>query len=259
MTRETYDTAYFHRLARIEDEHFWFRFRNGVIARLMRQIVAGREPDCRVLEVGCGNGNALRHLQAACPDARVLGMDPFWEGLRLARQRAGCSLVLADIQNPPFRECFAAVGLFDVLEHLPDDRLVLKNVGALLVGGGTLFLTVPAHMCLWSYFDEASHHRRRYSREQLRTLLHDGGFQIEYLTEFMFVLFPLAWIVRRLSAFVFRRKKQADAKELSMRELRVVPVWNGILGALLGAELPLIARRLRIPLGSSLLAIARKP
>jgi len=116
-------------------------------------------------------------------------------------------------------------------------------------------LTVPAHLNLWSYFDEASGHCRRYSRKQLESTLAECGFRVEYMTEFMMALYPVLWLARRLSAWM---RKPNSAPTDSLPDLRVIPVLNQLLPLLLYWELPLLRRRIRIPLGSSLLAIARR-
>lgn len=255
----SYDPQYFAPLYAAEDRHFWFRARGGVIAAAAARAVRGRPPGYRVLEVGCGTGVALRTLAAACPQGSVVGMDLFAEGLRFARRRVATPLVRGDAHAPPFRVPFAAVGLFDVLEHLPDDRAVLRDLHAMLAPGGALLLTVPASPALWSYFDEASHHCRRYTRADLAAKLAGAGFAVEYLSPFMAALFPVLWAGRRVAALRERlARRPADAGAMAIDELRVVPGLNGLLAAVLGWERLWVARGWRLPMGSSLLAIARK-
>jgi len=92
-----YDPAFFDQLARIEDRHFWFCARNDLILGLARRISSSLKPCELVLEVGCGTGNVLRHLEAACPDCRLVGLELWFEGLRHARSRSGAFLVQAFI------------------------------------------------------------------------------------------------------------------------------------------------------------------
>jgi SAM-dependent methyltransferase len=258
-----YDPAYFARLFQIEDRHFWFRARNRIIAAAARQIVAGLPPDYRVLEVGCGTGNVLRFLERACPNGTVVGMDLFVEGLHYARRRTSCVLVCGDARLPPFRLPFSVIGLFDVLEHLPDDRCLLRDLQGMLGPGGALLLTVPAYRSLWSYFDEVSRHCRRYEPAELHSKLTEAGFQVEYLTPYMLALYPLVRIGRRAAASRgAQRRATVDpdhARGLAERELRIMPVLNQLLSLCLLPEARLIARRCKLPLGTSLLAVARKP
>jgi SAM-dependent methyltransferase len=246
-----YDPAHFEPLARIEDRHFWFRARNRVIEAVIRPIVAGLPRGYRVLEVGCGTGNVLRVLDRACREGTVVGMDLFAEGLRFARGRTRRPLVQGDVRTPPFRAPFDVIGAFDVLEHLPNDLEVMQCLRAMLKPGGTFLVTVPAHPSLWSYFDEASNHVRRYTPEALRTRLAQSGFEVEFLTQYMASIYPLVWLQRRL------RQSAATDRERLAGELKIIPVLNGLLTGILALESRLIAHRRRLPIGTSLLAVAR--
>lgn len=256
----SYDPTYFALLFAIEDRHFWFRARNEVIATLASQITAGLPSGYRVLEVGCGTGNALRVLEEACPGGMVVGMDLFAEGLQYARRRTDCPLVQGDMHAPPFGTQFDLIGLFDLLEHLPDDMQILRTLHAMLTQEGVLVLTVPAHPSLWSYFDEASRHCRRYRPAALESKLIRAGYRVEYLTQYMASIFPLVWMGRRLAALTARRSA-SDARrthDLAARDLRIMPVVNDLLALLLAQEAHLIACRRPLPIGISLLAVAGK-
>lgn len=260
VVNRSYDPAYFAHLFAVEDRHFWFRARNQVISTLVRQITARLVLGYWVLEVGCGTGNVLRVLEQVCLGGVVVGMDLFAEGLRYARERTSCPLLQGDMHAPPFGVQFDLVGLFDVLEHLPDDMQVLRDLHAMLASGGTLLLTVPAHPSLWSYFDEASRHCRRYKLTELESKLIRAGYQIEFITPYMASIFPLVWLGRRLALLTDRRPSDDTerAHDLSCNELRVVPVFNELLAWLLAQEARAIGRCLRLPIGTSLLVVARK-
>jgi SAM-dependent methyltransferase len=254
MTNGTYDPSYFEPLSVIEDRHFWFRTRRKVISNLVKQIVSDMKPGYRVLEVGCGTGNVLRALQDVCSDGVVVGMDLFSEGLVYARKCASCHLVRGDIRALPFSKKFDLIGLFDVLEHLPDDLSVLVDLHSILEDDGVLLLTVPAHPSLWSDFDRASHHCRRYGLDELKEKLTCNGYRVEYLTHYMASIYPLVWLERQLKDLIDARSANAQVSD----ELRIVPVVNDLLTSLLALEARLISRRKRIPFGTSLLVIARK-
>jgi len=258
---ESYDPAYCAPLFAIEDRHFWFRARNQAIATLVRQLTVGLAPGYRVLEVGCGTGNVLRVLEQVCPTGTVIGMDLFAEGLRYAQQRTHCPLVQGDVHAAPCTTPFALIGLFDVLEHLPDDGQILHDLWTLLVPGGVLLLTVPAHPALWSYCDEAAHHCRRYSQHELAGKLSRSGYCIEYLSPYMASLFPLMWLGRRLAAALHRSTAHTPGHSAALAgaELQVWPGINELLAWVLAQETRLLARRCRLPLGTSLVAIARRP
>jgi SAM-dependent methyltransferase len=258
VAHASYDPQFFAKIAAVEDRHFWFCARNRIIAAAAHGVVAGLAPGYRVLEVGCGTGVVLRQLVEICRGGEVIGMDLFPEAVAFASRRASCPVLAGDVLNPPELGAIDMVGIFDVLEHLPDDRVILRGLHRLLKPGGALLLTVPAHMSLWSYFDVSSCHCRRYERGELASRLGEAGFRIEYLTEFMTVLFPLVWAGRRLKGGK-RSINREEANAKTSGELKVVPGMNGLLKAVLSLEAAAIARRWRLPKGTSLLAIARKP
>ncbi len=256
--RGGYDPAYFAPLAGIEDRHFWFRSRNRVIEGLVRQIESELRPGYRILEVGCGTGNVLRVLRRVCTRGMTVGMDLFAGGMPFARQRTDAELIRGDVHAPPFGARFELVGLFDVLEHLPDDVEALSALRVLLRPGGRLILTVPAHASLWSYFDEASRHARRYDESDLIRKLTEAGFEIEYWSNYMMILFPLLWAGRRWASLNNRRSPgEGRIRELANAELRIIPGINELLALALTLELQIIGRRRQLPMGTSLLAIAR--
>lgn len=252
-----YDPAWFDVLAEVEERHFWFRARNGVIATAVRRLLPELGPSPRLLEVGCGNGYVLKMLREICPGAKLTGMDLFQEGLEHARQRCHCTLVPGDILNAPFADgSFDLIGMFDVLEHLPDDRRALGALWSLLAPGGGVVLTVPACRALWSYFDEIGGHYRRYERAGLASRFVECGFEVSYITHFMTTLFPLVWMARRNGR---PGREHADSVRRAKNELRIRPLTNELLRRLLGWERWWLASRRRLPVGTSLLVIARKP
>jgi hypothetical protein len=98
-----------------------------------------------------------------------------------------------------------------------------------------------------------THEQRRYTRRSLGALLASAGFRIETLTFANMSTFPAALTVRGLERLTGRAGNASDA------DLRVpmAPV-NGVFNAMLAVE----GAWLRIgslPIGSSLMALARKP
>jgi SAM-dependent methyltransferase len=253
-----YDPQFFARIAAVEDRHFWFRARNRVIAAAVGSLVRILSPGYRVLEVGCGTGGVLRMLSEVCQTGEVIGCDLYPEAVEFARKKSGCCVHTDDIMNPSKdMGRFDLVCFFDVLEHLPDESQTLKALRSFLKADGRLIVTVPAHSSLWSYFDVAACHCRRYEPEQLIQVLQENGFEIEYQTEFMSLLFPIIWTSRRMAGIGLPGSR-ATAANKAASELKVVPVLNDILKMVLAWEPSLIRRRMKLPIGSSLLAIASK-
>ena len=256
-----YDPAFFAQLDKVEDRHFWFRARKRAVGTVLRQLADEFPPGFNVLELGCGNGGMLRLLKQSCPGGKVFGMDLYREALIHANHRSNCPLLQGDVMLPPFSETIHLVGMFDVLEHIQEDESVLLGIRKMLAPGGALCITVPAHMTLWSYFDKAARHARRYSFDELRDKLRTAGFTLEYQTEFMSWIYPLVWMGRRLNHRIRSHNglsNMAEMRELTEADFRIMPGVNGLLDRALGGEAELIRHRRRISLGVSLLAVARK-
>jgi hypothetical protein len=123
-----------------------------------------------VLEVGAGLGSNTASLQT--PDVRswrCLEPDPaLADGLRHAtKDLSGCAITIGTIESVSC-EYFDCILYIDVLEHIEDDKAELTRAAALLRMGGRLVVMAPAHAFLYSPFDRAIGHYRRYDARSLR-------------------------------------------------------------------------------------------
>ncbi len=256
-THDSYDPRYFEPLFATEDRHFWFLARNRVICKLAAKALA-ETGHGRILEVGCGTGFVLRALEKEFAGMQVTGMDLFLEGLQLANRRVTCGLVQGDLSAPPFESGFDLVGMFDVLEHMEDDRAVLNHLYKLVKPGGSLLLTVPADPGLWSYFDVASCHFRRYSMKDLQEKVQAAGFTVDFISPFIALTYPAL----RIQRLLMNRSSSHDLKaagDQAEDDLKIVPVVNEIVRSILYLEAGWLALGNRLPFGSSLVLRAAKP
>jgi SAM-dependent methyltransferase len=250
-----YDPHFFRTLERVEGRHFWFVARREVVLDSLRRAVP--DLDRRALvDIGCGSGGLLQYLgDRGVPVAGAC--DAYLESLEIVRRRVAVPLVLVDEGRlPPLGPGHDLLALFDVLEHLDDDRGMLRFLHSALAPGGVVVLTVPAHPFLFDDRDELAHHRRRYRRSELREKLEDAGFSVRVLSHFMAPLVPLLLAMRVGTLLVPRsHRRSRDRQQL---EFRVVPVVNGLGRALLAAERQVL-RLGSLPFGSSIIAVAARP
>ncbi len=73
---------------------------------------------------------------------------------------------------------FDTIIYIDVLEHIEDDRAELERAAALLRPGGHVIILSPAHQNLYTPFDKAIGHFRRYNRSMLEALS-PAGLRLE--------------------------------------------------------------------------------
>jgi SAM-dependent methyltransferase len=236
-------------LVAAEEWHFWFRARRDLVLwAIQRHVPAART----VLEVGCGAGFVLSAIRDQDPQRFVIGCDRSVEALRRARQRDSRVPVFeADVRQLPLARQFDLILALDVIEHVDEDHLALAEMYRLTRPGGSLLLTVPQHRWLWSQVDEFSCHRRRYDRRELAAKVADAGFGIVHATSCFATTVPFALVARR-------RPRRAEDFDPSA-ELRLSALTNAVLRGLLAPEWMALKRGLSLPIGSSLLLVARRP
>lgn len=240
---------YFSYLARLEETNFWFRSRNHLLVWAIRRYF----PDlASFFEIGCGTGYVLSGIRGALPSAELSGSDIFTKGLGYAGERlSGVSLYQMDARRIPFAEEFDDVGAFDVLEHVEEDDVVLRQAYLAVKPGGGMILTVPQHRFLWSAIDDYSFHKRRYERKGLLEKVEGAGFEVLRVTSFVSLLLPLVLISRL-------RLRGRDVEFDPLAEFKIGKIMNAFLERVLGIERILIEKGLDFPVGGSLLLIAAR-
>ena len=126
-----------------------------------------------VAEVGTGIGATTQALQNAnvrtwlCiePDAKLATR--ISEKICAGTLPDICTVVTGFLQNQKAGELFDTVIYIDVIEHIEQDRAEIAEAFARLRPGGHLIVLVPAFQFLYSPFDRALGHFRRYSLPQL--------------------------------------------------------------------------------------------
>jgi SAM-dependent methyltransferase len=238
-------------LERVERDHWYYSGKR----RFVREWIARArppQPQDTLLDCGAGTGIFAREMESSC---RVLVLDDHEEALTILRKhfRAEQILRLAETGVPLPDASLEYVTALDVLEHVPDDAAVVRGFHRLLKPGGLAVVTVPAGMALWSDWDVALHHFRRYDRAQLRALFPADGWEIVHANYTNVVAYPAVWLVRKWRAI----RSWAGAGKTAIRtEDQIPPQW---LNALHRALFVGLARwRVPFPFGVSLLLVARR-
>ncbi len=247
--RQGYPEAGHRRCLAVEDSSYWFRHRNECITTVFARF----PPAGTVFDIGGGNGAVVRVLRRVGHDAVVV--EPGADGARAALGRGLSPVVNANVEAAGFQPgSLPAASMFDVLEHIDDDRDFLRGLGTLLAPGGRLYLAVPAYTWLWSEADRLAHHVRRYTQRSLRRAVTDAGFEVEYTTSF-FRLLPGPILVFRTIPSLLGRRRKPDAATSSEHSIPA-----GIVGKLLDRSLGrevAVLRHGRMRFGSSILLVAR--
>lgn len=234
----TFDPIFFEKLKKAEENHFWFQIRRKWIYDRIKHILP---PPAKILEIGCGSGNVSNFLSAK--GYEVTGCEYYQEAINIAWP--SLLKIQGDANNLPFGDNrFDIVGLFDVIEHFQDDKALIKEAFRVVRGGGIIAVTVPAREELWSQNDESSLHKRRYTKEMLRQIFSEVRLTpllLEYM--FMSLYLPMKYL---------RGKNKKNNNHFKINRL-----VNTCLKRLFDIE-RLISQGISLPIGTSLIAVARK-
>lgn len=241
MNSEEYERMY-----RLEDSYWWFVGRHHLVLSFLRQVYGNRS-DLKILDIGCGTGAMSRKL---APFGTVVSADFSPLALSFSRRRGLTRLAASDAMRLPFQDgTFDAIVAMDILEHVPDDQAALCEFQRVLKPGGRVLSTVPAYRSLWSGHDVALMHFRRYIAREVGERFSAARLRIERLTYAMTLLFPIVWLVRKVSP------GRSDPKATLMP----VPAFaNRALVSLLAGENALI-KRANLPFGVTVFCMAVRP
>lgn len=200
-----------------------------------------------VLEVGAGMG---ANVSLLCRDRvrRWVSLEPDPALCRrldteLGRLKLGarCHLVPGTLSDLPADDGFDAVLYLDVLEHIVDDGAELSRAAVHLRPGGALVILAPAHPGLYTDFDRAIGHQRRYTKATLLKAVPPrlGGQLLIYLDS-------VGLLASGANRLLLRQ---------AMPTPRQILWWDRMLVPLSRVVDPL----LRFTLGKSLLGVWRKP
>ncbi|MDI6840247.1 MAG: class I SAM-dependent methyltransferase [bacterium] len=127
-----------------------------------------------VIDVGCGTGRYTEWLTKKSDF--VVGMDINWSGLeRVKAKNIPVSLVQSVAEALPFKNLsFDFVLCTEVLEHIENDKLALKEMFRILMPGTSLLLSVP---CPPPPYPDSAHKRAGYTKVDIISLLRELGFE----------------------------------------------------------------------------------
>jgi SAM-dependent methyltransferase len=241
MKKITYDIEW-----NLEGTHWWFTGRRRLLKFLLSYLSIRR--DSPVIDVGCGVGSNLPLLKSM--GFKVIGIDSESYGLSFAKNLSGVLLINGDVLNLPVKSnSVELVIATDILEHLDDDSIGIKEIHRTLTRKGKVILTVPAFEFLWGIQDIIGMHKRRYSKNEFLRKIEREGFTVLKSSYFNFFLFFPIFLGRRLIR-LFGLKIESENKINS-------PLINVFLKSIFSLEIYAL-RYFSFPFGVSIFCIARK-
>lgn len=195
----------------------------GYRRHLILRNLAITEGD-RVLDIGSGSGDLIADLRQAHPTAQYLGLELSETGVGISEAKVPDATFLQRDLLAPGAVPAAYAGwatravCSEVLEHVDDPAVLVRNALAYVQPGGRVVITVPGGPM--SAFDRAIGHRRHFTRPDLERLLADGGLEVERVWGAGFPFFNLYRLVviargRKLVTDVAKTEEGAPATGLA--------------------------------------------
>lgn len=244
----------------VEDASWWFSYRMENLLVLAEKYF---DKDTLIVDIGGGNGYSCKIFQQN--NYKTLLIEPSVGGCLNAAKR-GLKEVVCDVvtDDSILDNSLCQVVLLDVLEHIEDDKSMLKLLHKKLTPNGKIILTVPAFNALWSSEDDGAGHFRRYTHKQILRLFKEVGFSVNYSTYmFDFLILPV-YFIRHLGEKVglikpVNQRTKEEEKKLKEKEF-VAP--KGIVGAVLNFFEKLETNRIKKGrsswIGTSVVVVASK-
>jgi glycosyltransferase involved in cell wall biosynthesis len=189
-----------------------------------------------VLEIGAGIGTLTNEL---IPRQSYLASDinpsylSYLRSYSIGKPYLGVrginAAVPADFAG--LEEEFDTALMINVLEHVPDEQVTLRNIRSTLKPGGRTVILVPQHPALYGSLDRALEHRERYTRTSLRQGLERAGFRVDQIFDFNRFSVPGWWFngkVLRRQTFSRVQLKILQICMPVLRRLDPILPWGGL-------------------------------
>ena len=240
-----YYKEYYH----FEREHWWFMVRNRLLMEHVEKIIASKKKPLKILNIGVGTGRTSELLS---PFGKVTSIEYEQECIKFVKEHLDMEIQHGSILELDFEDnSFDLVCAFDVIEHVEDDQLAVKEMKRVCKSDAFVMVSVPALMMLWGHHDEVNHHFRRYHRKELKNLFSEEG-KIIFQSFFNTNLFlPIAAV--RIFNRLMPQKPSKSGDTGSDFSIKSSPFVSQILSKIFYSESVFLKRFISLPIGVSML------
>ncbi len=255
---DEYQESGFKTLLEMQEKHFWYIGRHQFLLSVLKRHVSHASQRC--IDLGGGVGGWVRFLldnhPSHCKDLALGDSSAvaLVEARKILPQEV--KLYQVDLMNLHWKNEWDIAFLLDVMEHCPQDAMILRQTYDALKPGGKLIISAPALMYFWSQNDVHANHLRRYNISDYRRLAEETGFHLVDARYFMFFLSPLYWLSRKTKSSHLTKEEL----EKAIQKEHQVPGWfvNAALTKIFSSE-RFFGHHFRFPWGTSILGIFEKP
>lgn len=144
------------------------------------------KPHCKgkILEIGCGIGNISEYFVNDNLDIVLSDLRDNY--IEIVKKKFSNEVLKIDLVDTDFDVKYSSlIGTFDtvfalnVVEHIKDDVLAIKNCKKLLKKEGHLVILVPAYQSLFNNFDVELEHYRRYNHKSLKEIIYKNELTVK--------------------------------------------------------------------------------
>jgi SAM-dependent methyltransferase len=200
-----------------------------------------------ILEVGAGMGSNTPFLDSGdrgrwvClePDPQLAAQ--ITKDLNQTTGHYTYETMCSTLQALDASQQFDTIIYIDVLEHIENDREELKMAASHLRPGGRIIALSPAHQWLFTPFDAAVGHFRRYNRSMLRSIS-PVSLRLDKL-----IFLDSVGLTASLANLLLLRQAMPNPAQLQFWDQWLIPLSR------------VLDKVLRYAVGKSILAIWRKP
>ena len=174
--------------------HWWFLARSKIILSVLKKLDLTASS---LLEIGCGRGpvvESLRCQQINCRGVELADVSP----LTSVRDFVKTGIDATELRDHE-REGVDTILLLDVIEHITEPEIFLKQIGRSFPNVTKMIVTVPARQEIWSNYDEYYGHHRRYSIAIMKGLAADLSWNLRYASYFFHLIYLPARILSLLN------------------------------------------------------------
>ena len=224
--------------------HWWWRSRKDIIETMIIKYLSPSKK-YKILEIGCGSGANLDMLSKF---GSVTGGEMDNKTYKYTKEEFQSLKIIKHKIPSKLNSKYDLICLFDVLEHIEDDKEAIEWIYNHLNQDGFLILTIPALPFLWSQSDIDSHHYRRYKVKDFKKLTEEK-FHFKKLSYFNFFLFPLGYLIK-LKEKIFKKPRNPF-------EYAYHSKLNKIFYKIFSSE-GFFLKRINFPYGFSLIGVLQK-
>ena len=177
-----------------ESKHWWFKARREI---LNKQIIKySTKKTMSILDFGSGSGTNI-YMLSKYGEVDVYEKDNKTSNfLKKKFNRNGIKIIKKCFSKKKYDLILAA----DVIEHIKNDKQIVKSLNKILKKNGLIVITVPAYQFLFSKKDKALKHFRRYNIANLKKLFSSNfkTLKISYYNSLLFIPIAIAIIFFKL-------------------------------------------------------------